>query len=119
MYCMKPLVTVSMETEQCKIYLICDCMTRHRTQPVGKVSDLYYLRFLRYRDLNLTATTTRSKRIGKIIDNRGYVAGIGNGIIYVFHLHYAFRILGPQYAHVSTAISIELLWHAVELWLTI
>ena len=33
MYCVKPLVTVSMETKRCTKN-ICDCMTHHGTRPV-------------------------------------------------------------------------------------
>ena len=42
MHCMKPLVTVSIETKQCTKNLTCDCMTHHGTRSVSKVSDLYY-----------------------------------------------------------------------------
>ena len=49
MYCMKPLVTVSMETKWSTKKLTCDCTSCHGTRPVFKVSDLYNLRFLRYR----------------------------------------------------------------------
>ena len=52
MYGMKSLVTVSMEMKQGMKNLTCDCTSHHGTQPVCKVSDLYYLRFMRYRDLN-------------------------------------------------------------------
>ena len=52
MYGIKLLVTVSMETKRGMKILTCDCTSRHGTRPVCKVSDLYYLRFLRYRDLN-------------------------------------------------------------------
>ena len=52
MYCMKSLVTVSMETKQGMKNLTCDCTTHYGTRPVYKVSDLNYLRFLRYRDLS-------------------------------------------------------------------
>ena len=52
MYCMKPLVTVSMETKRYMKNLTCDCMTHHGTQPVCKVSDLNYLPFLRFRVVN-------------------------------------------------------------------
>ena len=44
MYCMNPLVTVSMETKLCMKNSTCDCTSRHGTRPVCKVSDLYYLR---------------------------------------------------------------------------
>ena len=47
-YCMKPLII----TKQCMKKSTCDCMTRHGTQPVCKVSDFYYLQFLRYRVLS-------------------------------------------------------------------
>ena len=65
MYCIKPLVTISMETKWSTKKLTCDCMTHHGPRPVCKVSDLNSLWFLRYTVLNWT-TTTRSRRIGKI-----------------------------------------------------
>ena len=52
MYGIKSLVTVSMETKGGFQNLTCDCTSHHGTRPVCKVSDSYYLRFLRYRDLN-------------------------------------------------------------------
>ena len=52
MYGIKSLVTVSMEAKQGMKNLTYDCTSRHGTQPVCKVSDLYYSRFLRYRGLN-------------------------------------------------------------------
>ena len=45
-------VTVSMETKLCMEKLTCDCMIHHGSRLVCKVSDLYYLRFLRYRVVN-------------------------------------------------------------------
>ena len=52
MYGIKSLVTVSMETKRGMKNLTCDCTSRHGTQPVCKVSDLYSSRFLSYRGLN-------------------------------------------------------------------
>ena len=63
MYCMKPLVTVPVETKQCTKHLTCDCTTCYGTRPVCKVSDLHYLWFFRYRVLNWTTTTTTSRRL--------------------------------------------------------
>ena len=40
MYGIKSLVTVSMETKRGIKNLTCDCMSRHGTRPVCKVSDL-------------------------------------------------------------------------------
>ena len=53
MYCMKPLVTVSMETKRYTKNLTCDCTTHYGTRPVCSVSDLNYLRFLRCRGRKL------------------------------------------------------------------
>ena len=52
MYCMESLVAVFMKTKRGTKILICDCTIHHGTQPVCKVSDLNYLRLLRYRELN-------------------------------------------------------------------
>ena len=52
MYGITSLVTVSMKTKRGMKNLTCDCTSRYGTQPVCKVSDLYYSRFLSYRGLN-------------------------------------------------------------------
>ena len=65
MYGMKLLVTVSMETKRGTKNLTCDCTSHHETRPVCKVSDLYYLQFLRYRDLTEQQQQEAEEELGK------------------------------------------------------